>query len=135
MHMEWYLKVLKNYVGFSGRARRTEFWMFVLFNVIANVIAQILDRIFGWDGTANTGPIQMLYSLAVLLPSLAVAFRRLHDTNRSGWWILLGLIPIVGWIVLIVFYAQAGTAGANNYGPDPKGPEVAPGMSAPAPTV
>jgi uncharacterized membrane protein YhaH (DUF805 family) len=130
--MEWYLKVLKNYVGFSGRARRTEFWMFVLFNVIAGVITQILDRAFGWgDGSAYTGPITLLYSLAVFLPSLAVAVRRLHDTNRSGWWILLGLIPIVGFIVLIVFYAQAGNVGANQFGPDPKAIEAGANTEAP----
>ena len=134
--MEWYLKVLKNYVGFSGRARRTEFWMFVLFNIIASVIASIVDRLFGWgDGSLNTGPIALLYSLAVLLPSLAVGVRRLHDSNRSGWWILIGLVPFVGWIVLIVFYAQAGTVGANQFGPDPKGPEVVASTQAPAPSV
>ncbi len=119
--MEWYLKVLKNYVGFSGRARRTEFWMFTLFNMVAGIITSIVDRIIGLgDWSAYGGPITVLYGLAVLLPSLAVAIRRLHDTNRSGWWILLGLVPLVGFIVLIVFYAQAGNIGANKYGADPK---------------
>ncbi len=134
--MEWYLKVLKNYVGFSGRARRTEFWMFVLFNVIASVITQILDRVLGWgDGWANTGPITLVYTLAVFLPALAVGIRRLHDTNRTGWWTLLALIPLVGAIVLLVFYAQPGNVGANTYGPDPKGPESIPATGAPVATI
>ncbi|HEX6056859.1 MAG TPA: DUF805 domain-containing protein [Intrasporangium sp.] len=131
--MEWYLKVLRNYVGFSGRARRTEFWMFTLFNIVASIISQIIDRIFGWeDWSAFAGPVTTLYYLAVFLPSLAVAVRRLHDTNRSGWWILLGLVPLVGFIVLIVFYAQAGNIGANKYGVDPKDSESHTGAGAPA---
>ena len=133
--LEWYLKVLRNYVGFSGRARRTEFWMFTLFNMVASIITQLIDRIFGWeDWSAYAGPVTTLYFLAVFLPSLAVAVRRLHDTNRSGWWLLLGLVPLVGFIVLIVFYAQAGNSGANKYGADPRTPRAtrAPGR---VPTV
>jgi uncharacterized membrane protein YhaH (DUF805 family) len=131
--MEWYLKVLRNYVGFSGRARRTEFWMFTLFNVVASIITQLVDRILGWqDWSAFAGPVTTLYYLAVLLPSLAVAVRRLHDTNRSGWWILLVLVPLVGFIVLIVFYAQAGNVGTNKYGADPKDAASEMGAGAPA---
>ena len=131
--LEWYLKVLRNYVGFSGRARRTEFWMFTLFNMVASIITQLIDRIFGWeDWSAYAGPVTTLYFLAVFLPSLAVAVRRLHDTNRSGWWLLLGLVPLVGFIVLIVFYAQAGNSGANKYGADPKDSESYTGAGAPA---
>jgi uncharacterized membrane protein YhaH (DUF805 family) len=119
--MEWYTKVLKNYVGFSGRARRTEFWMFALFNAIIAGVLNVLWRmtdvgVFYW--------LYVLYAVAVFLPSLAVGVRRLHDTNRSGWWILIGLIPIVGAIVLIVFYATEGTRGPNQYGEDPKGIEA-----------
>ncbi|WP_323100212.1 DUF805 domain-containing protein [Intrasporangium sp. YIM S08009] len=115
--MEWYTKVLQNYVGFSGRARRTEFWMFALFNAIIAGVLNVLWRVtdvgvFYW--------LYVLYAVAVFLPSLAVGVRRLHDTNRSGWWILIGLIPIVGAIVLIVFYATEGNRGANQYGEDPK---------------
>lgn len=112
--MNWYIGVLKNYVGFSGRARRTEFWMFVLFNVIVSVILSIIDRLIG------NNILGYIYALAVLLPSLAVAVRRLHDTDRTGWWILIGLIPVIGAIVLIVFYAMPGTVGPNRYGADPK---------------
>ena len=106
--------------------------MFTLFNVVASIITTIVDRVFGWDDWfAYAGPITTLYYLAVFLPSLAVAVRRLHDTNRSGWWILLGLVPLVGFIVLIVFYAQAGNVGTNKYGPDPKGAEDYAGADAP----
>ncbi len=115
--MEWYTKVLKNYVGFSGRARRTEFWMFALFNAI---IAGVLNVLWRMTDVGAFYWLYVLYAVAVFLPSLAVGVRRLHDTNRSGWWILIGLIPIVGAIVLIVFYATEGNRGANQYGEDPK---------------
>ena len=107
--------------------------MFTLFSGVASIITTIVDRVFGWDDwSAYAGPLTTLYYLAVFLPSLAVAVRRLHDTNRSGWWILLGLVPLVGFIVLIVFYAQAGNVGTNKYGPDPKGAESYTGADAPA---
>ncbi|MEO6155645.1 MAG: DUF805 domain-containing protein [Thermomonas sp.] len=119
--MEWYLKVLKNYVGFSGRARRKEYWMFTLFNIIAAVIAMILDNVLGLNFQGmGYGPIYALYGLAVLLPGLAVSIRRLHDTDRSGWWLLLGLIPLIGAIILIVWLATDGTAGDNRFGSNPK---------------
>jgi uncharacterized membrane protein YhaH (DUF805 family) len=125
--MQWYIDVLKKYTVFTGRARRKEYWMFVLFNVIASIIVGILDRILGLDfgsGSGSSGGwLSTIYSLAVLLPSIAVAIRRMHDTNRSGWWILINLIPCVGWIWFIVLAAQEGTAGDNQYGPDPKGAE------------
>jgi uncharacterized membrane protein YhaH (DUF805 family) len=113
--MNWYLAVLKNYAGFSGRARRTEYWMFVVVNVVISAGLNVLERIFGIGGALG-----LLYGLAVLIPGLAVGIRRLHDTSRSGWWLLLAFIPIIGWIVLIVFAAQEGVHGANAYGPDPK---------------
>ncbi|MER8185127.1 DUF805 domain-containing protein [Kitasatospora sp. NPDC094015] len=113
--MDWYLAVVKNYVGFSGRARRQEFWMFALFNIIISVVLAIVDGIAGTSGLLGG-----LYSLAVLLPSLAVGFRRLHDTGRSAWWLLIGLVPVVGPIVLIVFAASEGQPGDNQYGPNPK---------------
>lgn len=119
--MEWYLKALKNYVGFSGRSRRKEYWMFTLFNVIAAIIAMVLDNVLGLaSATTGYGPIYGLYFLAVLLPSLAVAIRRLHDTDRSGWWLLLGLIPLIGAIILIVWMATDGTVGDNRFGSNPK---------------
>ncbi len=109
---------LNKYVGFSGRARRSEYWWFVLFTVLVSIVASIIDAIIG-TSSGGTGLISGLASLALFLPSLAVAIRRLHDTSRSGWWVLIGLIPIVGWIVLIVFYVQDSHPD-NKYGPSPK---------------
>ncbi len=113
--MNYYIDCWKNYVGFSGRARRKEYWMFVLFNFLAGVVASVIDGILG------TMMIYSLYSLAALLPGLAVCARRLHDTDRSGWWILISLIPLVGIIVLIVFLCQDSKPGENQYGANPKG--------------
>src|SRR5918997_5258296 len=106
--MQWYLKVLKQYADFNGRARRTEFWMFVLFNFIASIVLNLVDVLIGTANFASTGTgfamtgglLSSIYALAVLIPSLAVGARRLHDTGRSGWWQLLALIPIVGIIIL-----------------------------------
>lgn len=113
--MQWYLKVLQNYVGFQGRATRTEYWMFVLFSFIASIILEILQRVLHLGQFLTS-----LYSLAVLLPSLAVSMRRLHDTGRTGWWILIGLIPIIGTIILLVFMCLDSQEGENKYGLNPK---------------
>lgn len=118
--MEWYLKVLKNYVGFSGRARRKEYWMYSLFTLVALLLAMILDGVLGLRGESGVGTIYTLYAIATLLPGLAVSVRRLHDIDRSGWWLLIALVPIIGAIVLIVFAVTEGTRGDNAYGPDPK---------------
>src|SRR5688572_10460224 len=98
--MDWYLKVLKNYVGFEGRARRKEYWMYTLFNIIALVVAMVLDSVLGLTGEAGIGPLYGLYALATFLPGLAVSVRRLHDVDKSGWWILIAFIPLIGAIVL-----------------------------------
>lgn len=107
--MEWYLKVLKQYAVFTGRARRQEFWWFVLTNLI---IVLVLSWI--WEFLSS------LYSLAVLLPAIGVGVRRLHDTGKTGWWLLLHFIPLIGTIVLIIFFAQDSAEGSNEYGPNPK---------------
>lgn len=111
---------LSKYADFSGRARRSEYWYFVLFNILVSIVASVLDAVLGtdFDGMSN-GLIGVLASLALLLPSLAVGVRRLHDTSRSGWWILIGLVPLIGWIVLIVFFVQDSHAD-NEHGPNPK---------------
>ncbi|MFQ1921527.1 DUF805 domain-containing protein [Aeromonas veronii] len=114
--MNWYISVLKQYAVFSGRARRTEYWMFVLCNVIVMLLLGMVDKLIG----GNNELISSIYSLAVLLPSLAVAARRLHDTDRSAWWLLLGLIPIIGTLVLIYFMVSNGQQGPNRFGDDPK---------------
>ena len=110
----WYTDVLKKYAVFSGRAGRPEFWWFTLANIIVSLAIEIVIGILLGNGLGQG--LASLYSLAVLLPSLGVAIRRLHDTNRSGWWILIGLVPIIGWIVLIVFYASRGSESENSYG-------------------
>lgn len=107
--MDWYLKVLKQYAVFTGRARRQEFWWFALINLI---IVVILGWI--WEFLAS------LYSLAVLLPAIGVGIRRLHDTGKTGWWLLLQLIPVIGTIILIIFFVQDSDEGTNEYGPNPK---------------
>jgi len=119
--MNWYLEVLKKYAVFSGRARRKEYWYFVLFNIIISIVLTIIDVVVGsMSPEAGIGLISGIYSLAVLLPSLAVAVRRLHDTSRSGWWLLLLLIPLIGAIVIIVFLATDSKPEENQYGPNPK---------------
>jgi len=122
----YYTGVLRKYVDFSGRARRAEYWFFVLVNALISIAIQIVEAIFGISSGGGVGILSGLYGLAVLLPSLAVACRRLHDTNRSGWWLLIALIPIIGVIVLIIFAVQDSDEGTNKYGPNPK--EAAPAL-------
>ena len=122
-----------NYANFSGRALRSEYWWWVVFVWIAGIIASIIDRALGWSIYETTmygvqqssGPVAAIVSLAVLIPGLAVLVRRLHDTDRSGWWFWLVLIPIIGWIVLIIFLASSGTPGPNKYGPPRDGSALA----------
>ncbi len=118
--MSWYLQALKKYAVFSGRARRREYWFFVLFNIIVSIILGVVDVMAGMQTSTGIGILSAIYALAVLIPAIAVSVRRLHDINKTGWWILIGFIPVVGAIVLIIFALLAGTAGDNDYGPDPK---------------
>jgi uncharacterized membrane protein YhaH (DUF805 family) len=118
--MQWYLDVLRKYAVFAGRARRREFWMFTLVSFVISIVLSILDAVIGTDYGAGYGLLATIYGLAILIPSLAVGVRRLHDIGRTGWWILIGLIPCIGLIVLLVFYAQDGQRTTNEYGPDPK---------------
>lgn len=120
--MNWYLNVLKQYAVFKGRARRKEYWFFILFNLIASVVLTVIDFMTGLlDAELGIGLLSGLYSLAVLVPSLAVTVRRLHDTDRSGWWLLIGLVPLLGGIVLLVFMLLDSMAEDNQYGANPKG--------------
>lgn len=119
--MKWYLKVLKQYADFSGRARRKEYWMFVLFNMCFTFLAMILDNVLGIAiDTVGYGPFYMLYFLAVTIPSVAVGVRRLHDIGKSGWMFLIVLIPIVGFIWLIALMTFDSKQGANKWGDNPK---------------
>jgi uncharacterized membrane protein YhaH (DUF805 family) len=118
--MNWYLEVLKKYAVFQGRARRKEYWMFTLFNVLISIALIIIGAILGLSGDGGTNILSTLYGLAVLLPGIAVSVRRLHDTDRSGWWLLIGLIPIIGFIVLLIFMVQDSQPNDNQYGSNPK---------------
>ena len=120
--MSWYLEALKKYAVFSGRARRMEYWYFVLFNLIVAIVLALIDTLLGTTtGVSSFGLLSGIYSLAVLIPTLAVLVRRLHDIDRTGWWIFINLIPLIGTIVLLVFALTPGTLGSNRYGSDPKG--------------
>lgn len=113
--MEWYLTVLKKYADFSGRARRKEYWLFNLFNFIIIVALVFVEGLVGGPGV-----LAMIYILAMLIPGFSVSVRRLHDTDRSGWWILLVLIPLLGEIALLVLMLLDSQEGTNQYGPNPK---------------
>ena len=119
--MSWYLEVLKKYAVFSGRSRRAEYWYFVLFNLIVFIVLELIDALLGtYNFVSGVGLLSGIYGLAVLIPTLAVTVRRLHDIDRTGWWILINLIPLIGTIVLLVFAVTDGTPGSNRYGPNPK---------------
>jgi uncharacterized membrane protein YhaH (DUF805 family) len=123
--------VYRNYATFSGRAARSEYWWFVLFSFIAGIVVMVVEGALGlgqgsmmsggggFSASYNGGILSILWSLGNLLPSLAVGVRRLHDTDRSGWWLLIALIPLIGAIVLIVFFCTRGTTGPNRFGEDP----------------
>jgi uncharacterized membrane protein YhaH (DUF805 family) len=117
--MEWYLAVLRNYAGFAGRARRKEYWFFALFNFLIALAIGSFEQMFGIGNEMGGGPLSTLYSLGVFVPSLAVSVRRLHDTDRSGLWLLLILIPLIGFLVLLYFMVQPSEPGTNEYGPCP----------------
>ncbi|PTS79451.1 DUF805 domain-containing protein, partial [Sphingomonas sp. HMWF008] len=166
--MEWMILPLKRYAEFSGRSRRKEYWMWILFSILANIVLSIFDAVLGLGGSATTttstapgavaaagnlsgGLLSGIFSLAVLVPNLSVSVRRLHDTDRSGWWILLPLVPLVlafaavfagdrsagasalifagvallgffiSGLLLLVWYCTEGTRGPNRFGDDPKG--------------
>ena len=111
--MNWYLEVLKKYAVFSGRARRKEYWMFFLFNLIIAFVLGFIEGIVGIAMESGQSVLATIYQLAVLIPSIAVGVRRMHDTDHSGWWLL---VPIVN----LVFAVREGTRGDNRFGSDPK---------------
>jgi uncharacterized membrane protein YhaH (DUF805 family) len=118
-----------HYVKFDGRASRSAFWWWVLFQIIVQFVAGILDyAIF-----SNLGVLEGLVSLALLLPYLSVSIRRLHDTDRSGWWLLIYLIPVIGFIVLLVFFLTGSDPGPNRYGPAPDAPGIEAAVPPPPP--
>ena len=119
--MYWYLTVVKNYAGFSGRARRKEYWMFLLFNMIFAFVAAIIDNVVGTASPElGYGVFYGLYTLAMIIPGIAVIVRRLHDVGKSGWMYFIVLIPFVGVIWLLVLLLTDSDAGENQYGQNPK---------------
>ena len=121
--MNWYLEVLRKYAVFEGRARRMEYWMFTVISFLVSIVigfcVGFVGGLLGLDQNVVM-ILSLLYSVAVLIPSLAVWVRRMHDTGRSGWWIFLILVPIVGAIALLVFAFQDSEPGTNAYGKNPK---------------
>lgn len=118
--MKWYLKAISQYADFSGRARRSEYWFFVLFNMIFALIAAFIDAIIGTSLGAGTGIIYLIYLLFSFIPGLSVAVRRLHDAGKSGWMYLIILIPIIGPIWLLVLLFSDSQVGENKWGANPK---------------
>ena len=121
--MNWYLKCLKQYFDFSGRARRKEYWMFCLFNLIIAYILNVIDSAIGLTfpvGIVELGILGVIYSLLLFIPGLAVGVRRLHDIGKSGWFYLIGLIPLVGAIIVLIWFCKEGEHKTNKWGPDPK---------------
>lgn len=118
--MNWYTKCLKQYADFSGRARRKEYWMFTLFNVLIQLVLCMIDAAMGSMGSSGYGILSGIYSLAILIPGIAVCVRRLHDVGRSGWFYLLILIPLAGAIILLVWFCTEGQRMSNKWGEDPK---------------
>lgn len=125
--MNWYFDVLRKYAVFNGRSRRREYWYYFLINFLIITALLLIDDQLGWiNQEAGMGVLSGIYALAVLIPGIAVAVRRLHDSDRTGWWVLIALIPIIGPIVLIFFLIQDSTPGENRFGPNPKGTEATP---------
>ena len=110
------------YAQFSDRSRRKEFWLFYLLITVATIVLTVIDISIGtFDDSSGFGLLSGIFSLAIIVPSIAVGVRRLHDTDRSGWWLLLSFIPLLGTIVLVVFWCLRGTDGSNKFGDDPLG--------------
>lgn len=123
--MDWMLMPLRKYADFSGRSRRKEYWMFLLGVVIAAIVLSVVENVLGLAGMIGPyGPLTTLLMLGVLIPSIACQVRRFHDQDKSGWFVLIGLIPFIGGLIVLVFMLMEGTRGPNQYGPDPKGTDV-----------
>jgi len=120
--MDWYVKVLTQYADFNGRARRTEYWVFFVFNIALSGTAMLLDKVFEIViSEIGYGPLFLLYALSMLIPAIAVGVRRLHDVGKSGWMLLIALIPIIGTIWVLVLLLLDSNPGVNEYGENPKG--------------
>jgi uncharacterized membrane protein YhaH (DUF805 family) len=121
--IQWMVVPLRQYATFTGRARRREYWWFTLLTVLVNIVLGIVDGAVMGGATlaqfGGIGPLGAIAALALIIPGLAVSFRRMHDLDRSAWWLLLGLLPLIGGLILLYWYVQRGTVGGNRFGPDP----------------
>ena len=120
---DYYVAAFKKYAEFHGRARRKEYWFFLLFNIVISIGLSVVDGVTGTMSHmshSSMGLLSSMYSLAAFIPGLAVTARRLHDTNRSAWWMLIVLLPIIGWIMFLVFLASDSQTTENQYGACPK---------------
>ena len=122
--MNWYFEVLKKYFRFRGRASREEYWYFTLFHVMITAILTLVDLFLLGSSERGIGLLSLAYTILVFLPGITVSVRRLHDTNRSGWWLLISFIPLLGALLLLYWYIGEGTPGENQYGLNPKQPEL-----------
>lgn len=114
--MSWYFSALSKYIQFCGRARRREYWFFLIISMLIGVLLSCVGEAFGGGRGVQ---LEEIYSLLVLLPAIGVMIRRLHDSNRSGWWALISIIPVIGTVIMIYFMACPGTVGPNRFGADP----------------
>ena len=118
--MEWYINVLREYFNFKGRTHRKEFWIFLLFHVVISITLRLIEQNTGFHlDSSKNGALTLTYSILTTIPMLSVIVRRLHDTNRSGWWVFLTVIPLLGALCLLFLLAKKGFIGVNEYGKDP----------------
>lgn len=122
--LDFAMMPLKRYTDFAGRSRRKEYWFFLLGVLAVTIILSILEGILGLSGMVGGvyGPLTVLFFLGIIVPSIAVQVRRFHDQDKSGWFVLLSLIPFIGGLIVLVFMFLEGTKGPNRFGPDPKDP-------------
>lgn len=118
--MKWFIGVFKKAFNFSDRSRRTEYWMFTLIAIILSILLGVIDAVAGLEIIEGVGILSTLFSLLLIIPGLSLTVRRLHDIGKSGWWVLISLIPLVGAIVLLVFTVKDSEPSANEYGMNPK---------------
>ncbi|EGA88925.1 hypothetical protein GPDM_12916 [Planococcus donghaensis MPA1U2] len=118
--MKEFLDVFKKTLDFKSRSRRKEYWMFILWTTIISVVLSIIEIIAGLEIAPDIGLLSTIFTLVILIPSISVTVRRLHDIGRTGWWLLLSFIPILGWIALFVFTLLDSESGSNKYGSNPK---------------
>ena len=120
-YLNWYFTVFRKYADFGGRASRSEYWFFTLFHVLVSIGLGAVDgALFGYSTRLENGPVSLAYVLVSLVPVISVTTRRLHDTDRSGWFQLITLIPVIGWVILTVFTCFDSQVGENRFGDDPK---------------